>query len=120
MVSLRLVAEIVEARATELMKMVRDDLRNGGVLEALGAGCVLTGGGALMPGMLDVAESLLRVQARVGSPAPISRLPQQLGSPEFASALGMLLYTHRKMQSRAGEETSLAARIRTRLFAGSL
>jgi len=120
MVSLRLVAEIVEARATELMKMVRDDLRNGGVLEALGAGCVLTGGGALMPGMLDAAESLLRVQARVGSPAPISRLPQQLGSPEFASALGMLLYTHRKMQSRAGEETSLAARIRTRLFAGSL
>jgi cell division protein FtsA len=119
-VSLRMIAEIIEARADELMKMLRDNLRNGGVLEALGAGCVLTGGGALMPGMLDVAESTLHVQARVGQPAPISRLPQQLGGPEFSAALGMMLYTHRKMQSRVGEETSFAAKIRTRLFAGSL
>ncbi len=119
-VSLRTIAEILEARATELMKMLRDNLRNGGVLEALGAGCVLTGGGACLPGMLDVAESMLRVQARVGSPVKISKLPPDLGSPEFATTLGMLLYTHRKLQSRSGEEASLGARLKAKLFAGSV
>lgn len=119
MVSLRLLAEILEARATELMKMLRDNLRNGGVLEALGAGCVLTGGGARLPGLPEVAENLLRTQARIGSPVRISRLPQQLLRPEYSVALGMMLYSHRKLQSRASEETSLGAKLRARLFAGS-
>jgi cell division protein FtsA len=119
-VSLRVVAEILEARATELMKMLRDNLRNGGVLEALGAGCVLTGGGSRLPGILDVAESMLRGPARVGSPVPISKLPPSMTGPEFSSALGMMLYTHRKNQSRAGETTSLGAKLRARLFAGAI
>jgi cell division protein FtsA len=116
----RLLSEILEARATELFKMLRDNLRQGGVLEALGAGCVLTGGGAKLPGLLDTAESMLRVPARVASPVPLSRLPQVLTRPEFSTVVGMLLYVHRRTQSRAGEESSLAARLRAKLFAASL
>ena len=40
----RFLAEILEPRARELFTLLRDNLRNGGVLEALGTGCVLTGG----------------------------------------------------------------------------
>ena len=58
--------------------MLRDNLRQGGVLEALGAGCVLTGGGSRLPGLLDAAESLLRVPARIGTPVPLSRMPEEL------------------------------------------
>ena len=68
----RFLAEILEPRARELFTMLRDNLRQGGVLEALGAGCVLTGGGALLAGLLDNAESLLRVPTRIGSPVPLS------------------------------------------------
>ena len=46
MVRQRFLAEILEPRARELFTMLRDNLRQGGVLEALGAGCVFTGGGA--------------------------------------------------------------------------
>jgi cell division protein FtsA len=91
----RFLAEILEPRARELFTMLRDNLRQGGVLEALGAGCVLTGGGALLAGLLDNAESLLRVPARVGFPVPLSRMPAELARPEFSVAIGMLLYTHR-------------------------
>src|SRR5579875_1397350 len=42
----RFLAEILEPRARELLMMMRDNLRAGGVLEAMGAGCVFTGGGA--------------------------------------------------------------------------
>src|SRR5258708_8423721 len=100
MVRQRFLAEILEPRARELFTMLRDNLRNGGVLEALGAGCVLTGGGATMAGVLDNAERLLRVPARVGDPVPLSRLPAARATPQFAVAIGMLLYTHRTQVRR--------------------
>jgi cell division protein FtsA len=118
MVRQRLLAEILEPRARELFTMLRDNLRQGGVLEALGAGCVLTGGGAKLAGLLDNAESLLRVPARVGSPVPLSRMPSELAQPEFAAAVGMLLYTHRTQIRRANEEQGLRAKLKA-IFAGS-
>ncbi len=114
----RFLAEILEPRARELFTMLRNNLRDGGVLEAMGAGCVLTGGGASLAGLLDNAESLLRVPARIGLPVPLSRMPQELVRPEFAAAIGMLLYTHRTQIRRAGEERGLKAKLRT-IFAGS-
>jgi cell division protein FtsA len=114
----RLIGEILEPRARELFHMLRDNLRQGGVLEALGAGCVLTGGGARLTGLLDVAESQLRVPARIGSPVPLSRLPQELAQPECATLIGTLLYTHRTSVMRAAEDHSLRAKLRA-IFAGS-
>jgi len=114
----RFLAEILEPRAREFFTMLRDNLRAGGVLEALGAGCVLTGGGANLPGLLDNAESLLRVPARVGSPVPLSRMPTELARPEYAAAIGMLLYTHRTQTRRLSDDNGLKSKLRT-LFAGS-
>ena len=98
--------------------MLRDNLRQGGVLEALGTGCVLTGGGGKLAGLLDVAESILRTPARVGSPVPLSRMPAELNAPEFATAIGMLLYTHRTQVRKANEEQGLKAKLKA-IFAGS-
>jgi cell division protein FtsA len=118
MVRQRFLAEILEPRARELFTMLRDNLRQGGVLEALGAGLVVTGGGAMMAGLLDNAESLLRVPARIGYPVPLSRMPEELARPEFAAAIGMLLYTHRTQVRRASEEQGLRAKLKA-IFAGS-
>jgi cell division protein FtsA len=115
----RLLCEILEPRARELFHMLRDNLRHGGVLEALGAGCVITGGGARLAGLLDVAESQLRVPARIGSPVPLSRMPSELAQPECATLIGTLLYTHRTSVMRAAEDHSLRAKLRA-IFAGSL
>ncbi len=115
----RLLAEILEPRARELFQLLRDNLRQGGVFEALGAGCILTGGGARLAGMLDVAESLLRVPARIGYPVPLSRMPPELIQPECAALIGMILYTHRTSVIRAAEDNGLRAKLRA-MFAGSL
>ncbi|MFP5210727.1 MAG: cell division protein FtsA [Acidobacteriota bacterium] len=118
MLRLRLIAEILEPRARELLYFVRESLRHGGVLDALGAGCVLTGGGALLPGMLDVTESQLRVPARTGLPVRLSQMPGELAHPSFATAIGMILYAHRTRVSRAAENNSLRAKLRA-IFAAS-
>ena len=116
--SLRTIAEILEPRARELMHYVKESLRQGGVVDALGAGCVLTGGGAMLPGMLDVTESLLRVPARTGFPVRLSQMPSELNHPSYAVVIGMLLYAHRTRTTRAQEDNSLRARLRS-MFAAS-
>jgi cell division protein FtsA len=115
---LRMLAEILEPRARELLYYVKESLRQGGVIEALGAGCVLTGGGAMLPGMLDVTESQLRVPARTGVPVRLSNMPGELVNPSFATPIGMLLYAHRTRVTRAEENNSLRAKLRA-LFANS-
>lgn len=115
----RFLSEILEPRARELFHMIRDNLRQGGVLDALGAGCVMVGGGSLLPGLLDVAESLLRVPARIGCPVALSKMPSELVRPEMAAAIGMLLYTHRTRITRAAEDQGFRRRLKA-IFAGSL
>jgi cell division protein FtsA len=118
MLRLRAIAEILEPRARELLYFVKESLRQGAVVDALGAGCVLTGGGAMMPGMLDVTESQLRVPARTGLPVRLSHMPGELVHPGFSTAIGMLLYAHRTRVTRAAENNSLRAKLRA-IFAAS-
>jgi cell division protein FtsA len=112
MLRLRSIAEILEPRARELFYFVKESLRQGGVVDALGAGCVLTGGGAMLPGLLDIAESQLRVHARTGMPVRLSQMPGELAHPGFSTAIGMLLYAHRTRINRAAESDSLLTKLR--------
>jgi cell division protein FtsA len=116
--ALREIAEILEPRARELMHFVKESLRQGGVADALGAGIVLSGGGASLPGMLDITESQLRVPARTGMPVRLSNMPGELVSPSFAMPIGMLLYAHRTRVTRAAESNGLRAKLRA-IFAAS-
>lgn len=115
---LRTIAEILEPRARELLYYVRESLRFGGVENALGAGCVLTGGGSLLPGMLDVTESQLRVPARTGMPVRLSNMPGELVHPGYSALIGMILYVHRTRSTKAAEGSSLRAKFRA-VFATS-
>ncbi len=115
----RALAEILEPRAREMFSLIRETLRTGAVLEALGAGCVLVGGGAKLAGLLDTAESILRVPARVGRPVPLSRMPGELQTPEWSALVGLMLYAQRTGALRAAQDGSLKARLRG-MFAGSI
>jgi cell division protein FtsA len=109
----RLLSEVLEPRARELFELVRENLRQGGVLESLGAGIVLTGGAARLPGLLEIAESVLRCPSRMGYPAAMSRMPASLAEPEFTAAIGGLMYAHRSRAARSSpEQAGLKARIK--------
>lgn len=115
----RHLCEILEPRARELFQMLRNSLRQGGVLEAMGSGCVLTGGGAKLPGMAEHAENMLHTSARIGTPVPLSRMPEELIDPEYATLIGLLLYTHRVREQRVAGDVGVGAKLRA-IFAGSI
>ena len=85
--------EILEARAEELFLYVRNELAKVGMEQALLEGIVLTGGGALLNGMCDMAERVLNCQARNGLPVGIEEWPDSINSPTWASAAGLTMYS---------------------------
>ena len=116
MMQQRMLGEILEPRARELMELLRDHLRQAGVYELLGAGVVFTGGGSRLNSLLEVGEDILRRVVRLGYPVPIAKLPSNLLEPEFATAIGMVLYGHRARQARMNLDRGLGAKLRA-LFA---
>ena len=117
LMSQRLLGEIIEPRARELFELMRDHLRQAGVLELCGAGTVLTGGAARMPHMTEISEAVLRNPARVAYPTAIARMPSSLAEPEYATAIGLVLYGHRaKLATGATGEGSITGKFKA-LFA---
>jgi cell division protein FtsA len=104
MVPQRTLGEILEPRARELFEVLRDNLRHAGLLEACGAGVVLTGGGARLTGMLEIAESVLRKPVRLAWPTPLAKMPSLLAEPEFTTVIGMVLYGHRARLARGNQD----------------
>lgn len=96
----RLVAEILEPRAREVFEMIRENLRLAGMFDACLAGIVLCGGGSRLPGIFDVAESVLRRQVRLSWPTPLAKMPASLAESEFATVLGMIAYGQRARVAR--------------------
>jgi cell division protein FtsA len=112
----RLLAEILEPRARELFEMLRDTLRHAGMLELCSTGIVLTGGGARLVSVLEIAESVMRMPARIGYPTPIAKMPAQLAEPEFATLIGLVLYGQRARLARGPAEASITSKLKA-LFA---
>jgi cell division protein FtsA len=108
--------EILEPRARELMELVQNNLRHAGVLDMLGGGIVLTGGGARLPSLTESCEDVLRRPARIGLPMGMAQLPVELQEPEYAAAIGMVFYTQRARVLKGKEESGFGARLRA-LFA---
>ena len=111
----RLVAEILEPRARELFEMMRDTLRQSGMFELCIAGIVLTGGASRLPGIFDVAESVLRRPVRLSWPAPLAKMPSTLSEPEFATVLGMVNYGQRARIARGLQEDRWGSRLKAML-----
>ena len=116
LISQRMVGEILEPRARELVEMMRDNLRHAGVLDLCAGGVVLSGGGSRLPGILEIAESVLRRHLRLSWPAPLAKMPSLLSAPEFATVLGMALYGHRARVARGQQEDRWGSRLKAVLI----
>ena len=109
----RFLAEVLEPRAGELFEHVRDNLRQAHVFDRCATGLVLTGGGARLACIAEVAEQTLRRPARIGRPVPIAKLPAELAQPEYAAAIGMISYGNRSRYARKKDEAGLSGKLRS-------
>lgn len=91
-VSRKLIAEIIEARVTEILTMVSKELKKIDRAGKLPAGIVLTGGGAKLPGLVDTAKDSLGLPAQVGFPRELPGMLDKVDDPSFATSIGLMLW----------------------------
>jgi cell division protein FtsA len=115
LISQRMVGEILEPRARELFEMLRESLRHAGMLEVCSAGLVLSGGGSRLPGLIDIADSIMRKPVRMAWPNPLAKMPSTLAEPEFATVLGMVTYGHRARTARGVQDDRWSSRLKAML-----
>jgi cell division protein FtsA len=84
-------AAVIEPRIEELFSLVHQVVRESGYEEVLSSGIVLTGGTAMMPGMVELAEDIFLKPARLGTPEYNGQLADVVRSPRYATVLGLLL-----------------------------
>src|SRR5690606_9889350 len=93
-VARELIAHIIEQRVDEILGLVAREIEQAGIEPArLGAGIVLTGGGASLPGTIEVAPHVFGAPARRGRPgAGMAGLVAGIRRPRSGTAAGLVLF----------------------------
>jgi cell division protein FtsA len=86
-------AHIIHQRMDEVFELIQREITEAGYARRLSAGVVLTGGGAGMLGMRDLATDVFGIGVRVGSPADnIIGLTDSVEGPRFSTVVGLARY----------------------------
>jgi cell division protein FtsA len=108
----RLLGEVLEPRARELFEIMREHLRQAGVMELCNAGFVLTGGGSRLNSMSEIAEDVLRKPVRMGMPAALPAMPPELTGMEYSCVIGMTLYAYRARMMQGQQEQRFGSKLK--------
>jgi cell division protein FtsA len=81
----RILSEILQPRAEEMFHLVWDEISKAGYEKALNSGIVLTGGGAILEGMPEIAEQIFDLPIRRGIPSGVGGLADHVSTPTYAS-----------------------------------
>jgi cell division protein FtsA len=109
---------VIEPRVEELFTFVQQIVRESGYEDLLASGVVLTGGTALMPGIVELAEDVFLKPVRVAVPAYEGSLADVMHNPRFSTVMGLLAEARlqrargRKVAQQKGSVKTLFARMK--------
>ena len=115
--SVQTLAEVIEPRVVELYEFVLAELRRSGLEEMIASGIVITGGSAMMKGMVELGEEIFHMPVRLGLPRYVGGLSEVVSSPRYATGVGLLLIGKRQVaqQIQVNLDTNSFGRIFERM-----
>jgi len=96
--SRRILCEIIEPRVEEMFMLAQREIAKTGYEELLASGAVITGGTTILEGTPEIAEEVLGLPVRRGSPRGIGGLVDVVRSPKFATSVGLVLHGARQTE----------------------
>jgi cell division protein FtsA len=124
LLSRHLLSQIIEARVEEILTLARHQIIKCGFDEGLGSGVVLTGGTALLEGVVPLAEQVFQTPVRIGTPLNVTTTNgadngtgEATHTPVFAAAVGLVRYGARPRDHMPAhdEDARLLGKMRQRL-----
>ena len=121
--SRELMAHIIHQRMDEIFDKVQREVQTAGYAGKLNAGIVLTGGGAALEGVSDLAADVFGVGVRVGVPGDkLGGLVETVADPSYATVVGLAVYGASRLAgagmlsrraSNSGGVDKLTSRVKT-------
>jgi cell division protein FtsA len=96
--SVQTLAEVLEPRVVELYELVLNELRRSGMEEMIASGIVITGGSAMMRGMVELGEEIFHMPVRLGMPRYVGGLSEVVSNPRYATGVGLLLMGKQQLE----------------------
>ncbi|TSE35726.1 cell division protein FtsA [Tepidimonas charontis] len=118
LLSRQALAGVIEPRVEEIFSLVQHVIRESGHEELLSSGVVLTGGSAVMPGMVELGEDIFLKPVRRGVPQYVGALGDMVAHPRAATVMGLLDEARlarlrgQKVAQKAGSFGGLLARVK--------
>lgn len=91
-ISRNVLASIIEPRMEEILSLTLQELKKSSHFDLLATGIVLTGGGSLMEGVVELAEKIFDVPVRTGKPSGVIGLAEKVTNPIYSTGVGLVLY----------------------------
>jgi cell division protein FtsA len=107
LLSKQALAGVIEPRVEEIFSLVHQVIRDSGYEELLSSGIVITGGSAVMPGMMELGEDIFLKPVRRGIPLYGGGLADMVANPRSATAMGLL--EEARMARLRGHKASVQA-----------
>jgi cell division protein FtsA len=96
--SVQTLAEVLEPRVVELYELVLNELRRSGMEEMIASGIVVTGGSAMMRGMVELGEEIFHMPVRLGMPRYVGGLSEVVSNPRYATGVGLVLMGKQQLE----------------------
>ena len=110
-ISFKNLANIIQARLEEIFELVNYEIQKAKTENQLIAGIVLTGGGAMMRHIQQLAEFKTGLEVRIGYPNEhLNKTPmKELSSPMYSTSIGIVIETIARMDHDEYLKASQAA-----------
>ncbi len=111
-VTQKVLVDILEARINEILEMMNSEMIASGKKTKINGGVVLTGGTALLPNIVELAEQIFDLPVRIGYPTGITGRVEELHSPRCTTGVGLVLFGRNSRNEMVRQETSLVGRVK--------
>jgi cell division protein FtsA len=99
-ISRQVLGNIIEQRMAEIFIWIRKNIEKNGLENKILSGYVITGGGALIEGCVELAEDIFSAPVRIGIPKGVGGLIDVISSPIYSTGVGLVLYAYKHNKNK--------------------
>lgn len=97
-----LLVDIIQPRMAEILSLAFEEIKKSDFISLMTTGLVLTGGGSLLPGTVELAEDIFNMPVKLGIPSGFTGMIEEAQNPQSATGVGLVIYGAKHLHEVGG------------------
>lgn len=98
-----LLVDIIQPRMAEILSLCYEEIKKSDYINLMTTGLVLTGGGSLLPGTIELAEDIFNMPVKLGIPVGFTGMIGEAQNPQSATGVGLVIYGKKHLHEVTGQ-----------------